>query len=41
MQRRKTDQGSQLLAERAGYAYWSRMVRAAVYQAMTDSISVR
>jgi hypothetical protein len=31
MQRRKTDQGSQLLAERIGYACWSRMIRATVY----------
>jgi hypothetical protein len=41
MQGRERDQGSELLAERVGYTCWSRMIRATVYQAMTDSIGMR
>ena len=41
MQRRKGDQGSELLAERIGYPCRSRVIGAAMYQAMTDSIGMR
>ena len=41
MQRRKRDQTTQLIEERISNSFRSRVMRAAVYQSMTDCVGMR